>query len=74
MDQDHQFTNLLMPGTAKKGISANNTHEKIQCDQQGGTAIAGIGRICDIISEVGSDTLGLGQWTWLKLGRTPHIT
>ena len=42
MDQAHQFTSLLVPGIAKKGIAANNTHEKIQRDQKGGTAIAGI--------------------------------
>ena len=74
VDHDHQFTSLLVPGTAKKGVTANNTHERIHRDQKGGTAIAGIGRICDVISEVGYDSTGLGRWTWIKLGRAPHIT
>ena len=74
VDLNHQLTNLLVPGIAKKVVTANNTHERIHRDQKGGTAIAGIGRICDVISEVGYDTTGLGRWTWVKLGQAPHTT
>lgn len=74
VDPDHQFLSLLAPGIATKGIAAHNRHEKIQRDQAGGTAIAGIGRICDIISEKGMDTSGLGRWSWLKLGTGLNVT
>ena len=59
MDQDHQFTNLLVPGTVKKGFTANNTHEKIQRDQKGGTAIAGI-----VEFAMSSVRLALILWDW----------
>ena len=60
VNKDHHFLNLLVPGTATKGTSASNTHERIQQDPKGGTAIAGIGRISDIVSDIGTDASGLG--------------
>ena len=39
-----------------------------------GTAISGIGRVCDVISETGSETSGSGHWTWLKPGTAEHMT
>ena len=67
VDNDNQFHSLLAPGRAKKGIASHNTTERIQRDQPGGTAIAGVGRICDVIKEVGSDKTGLGRWSWISL-------
>ena len=34
VDHNHQFTSLLAPGTAKKGVTANNTNERIHRDQK----------------------------------------
>ena len=66
--RENQLSALLVPGTATKVMTAHNTTERIQKNQAGGTAIAGIGRICDNISDTGSDHTGLGRWSWLKLG------
>ena len=68
VDTNNQFLALLKPGKAIKGIAAHNKTERIQKDQAGGTAIAGIGRICDVISDIGKDQTGLGRWAWLRLG------
>ena len=67
VDNDNQFHSILTPGRAKKGIASHNTTERIHRGQPGGTAIAGIGRICDVIKEVGSDKTGLGRWSWVSL-------
>jgi len=63
VNSDNQFHSLLSPGRAKKGIASHNTTERIQRDQMGGTAITGVGRICDVITEVGHDSTGLGRWS-----------
>ena len=67
VNPDNQFHSLLSPGRAKKGVAAHNTTERIQRDQMGGTAITGVGRICDVITEVGHDSTGLGRWSWITL-------
>ena len=64
-----QLTDLISPGYMKRGITAHNTHENFHRDQVGGTAVLGVGRICDLISDKGSDPTGLGRWSWIKLGR-----
>ncbi len=69
VDKDNQLPVLLTPGTATKVVTAHNKTERIQKHQAGGTAIAGIGRICDNISDTGSDYTGLGRWAWLQLGQ-----
>ena len=63
INADHQFNSLLSPGSAKKGLTSHNTTERIQLDQMGGTAITGVGRICDVIKDVGCNTTGLGRWS-----------
>lgn len=68
VDTHNQFLSLLAPGKATKGMAAHNKTERIQKDQTGGTAIAGIGRICDVISNIGRDQTGLGRWAWIRLG------
>ncbi len=67
VNPDNQFHSLLSPGQAKKGVAAHNTTIKIQRDQMGGTAITGVGRICDVITDVGQDSIGLGRWSWITL-------
>ena len=69
VDKQNHFLALLAPGTATKGVTAHNKTENIQKDQAGGTAIVGIGRICDNISCKGADHTGLGRWAWLRLGK-----
>ena len=68
IDKHNQLQALLTPGMATKGVTAHNRMEKIQKDQAGGTAIVGIGRVCDNISSTGVDHTGLGRWAWLRLG------
>ena len=69
VDKDNQLNALLAPGTATKVVTAHNKTERMQRHQAGGTAIAGIGRICDNITDTGSDHTGLGRWSWIRLGR-----
>ena len=63
-----QFSQLLCPGTTTVSVAANNTNESIAREQMGGTAVAAIGRLGDIVSDKGCDSTGLARWTWLKLG------
>jgi hypothetical protein len=63
----HQFLDILCPGLAKVGVAANNTNEYIHREQMGGTAIAALGRICDITTEIGHDPTGLARYTWIQL-------
>lgn len=68
------FLNLLSPGVTKTGIAANNINERISRDQVGGTAVAAIGRLSDIVSDTGCDPTGLGRWSWIQLGHAERIT
>lgn len=68
--------NLLSPGKSKKGIAAHNKMRHINRDQMGGTAITRVGRICNIMKEVGLDVTGLGRWSWISLSNgttTTHV-
>ncbi len=74
VDKHNQLQALLTPGMATRGVTAHNKTESIQKDQAGGTAIVGIGRICDNISSTGIDHTSLGRWAWLRLGQGNTIT
>ena len=63
-----QFMQLICPGMSTRGIAANNRNETINRDQMGGTAIAAIGRLSDVVTEVGCDITGLGRWSWIRVG------
>ena len=63
-----QFCNIIGRSKAKKGISGHNIHEKICRDQQGGTAIMALGRLTEVIIDLGTDTSGLGRWSWIRVG------
>ena len=69
-----QFSQLLCPGVSTCGIAANNVTETINRDQMGGTAITAIGRLSDVVKEVGCDTTGLARWSWLKVGTEEKST
>jgi hypothetical protein len=69
-----QLTDIISPGYMKRGIMAHNTHENFHRDQVGGTAVLDVWRICDLISDKGSDPTGLGQWSWIKLGMGRVVT
>ncbi|KAL3803357.1 hypothetical protein HJC23_009321 [Cyclotella cryptica] len=62
-----QFLHLLAPGNTKSGIASNNVNERINRDQAGGTAIAAIGRLGDVVKTSGCDRTGLGRWSWIQL-------
>jgi hypothetical protein len=69
-----QFTQLLCPGTSTVAVAANNINESINREQMGGTALAAIGRLSDIVTDKGCDDTGLARWTWLKIGNGRSIT
>ena len=76
VNRDNQFHSLLTPGQATKVLASHYSNEQIQRDQIGGTAVSGVGRICDVITGVGADKRGLGWWTWVTLiggTSTTHI-
>jgi hypothetical protein len=72
IDNAHQLLDLLVPGTGKRGVvSHNTTNDIMQCAQQGGTAIAALGRLCDVISSTGGlarNHTDLGRYSWIRLG------
>ena len=73
--QDKQWRKIIRPGVEVKGQAANNTAgKKISRDQVGGTAVAAIGRICDVVQEVGKDDKNLGRWSWIKLTGDTGVT
>ena len=61
VDSDSQFLDLLANGQALKGLSSHNVTERIQREQMGGTAIALVGRITDVTTDMGRDPTGLGR-------------
>ena len=44
-----------------KGLASHNVNERIQREQMGGTAVAAVSQLSDVVSEVGSDPTGLGR-------------
>jgi hypothetical protein len=58
----------MCPEMAKKGVASNKINKLINRDQMGGTTIVVLGRICDVVREVGKDLTGLGQYSWIRLG------
>eukprot|EP00956_Cyclotella_meneghiniana_P007718 scaffold10329_cov66-Cyclotella_meneghiniana.AAC.7 len=60
--KDEHLSQVLTPGVAKRGVIANNTTERsLGRDQPGGTGILALGRISDLVTEMGQDTTGLGS-------------
>lgn len=74
VDRPNQFLDIIAPGSGSKGIAAHNTTERLCREQMGGTAIAALGRLCDIVDDVGTDKTGLARWSWIKLGRGTRTT
>ncbi|KAL3788945.1 hypothetical protein HJC23_000229 [Cyclotella cryptica] len=69
-----QFLQLLSPGSSTVGVASHNSTETINRDQMGGTAIAAVGRLSDVVTEVGSDNTGLARWSWIRIGATTRST
>lgn len=65
---DRHFTKVIRPEVTVKGIAANNQTSRIVWKGQvGGTAVVALGRLGDLVTEVGKDSTGLGRWCYLKL-------
>jgi hypothetical protein len=69
-----QFLQLLSPGISTVGVASHNITETINRDQMGGTAIAAVGRLSDVVTEVGCDESGLARWSWIRIGTTARST
>ena len=67
-----QFVSLR--GVDEYVVNELRTNENFHRDQVGGTAVMGVGRICDLISNKGYDPTGLGRWSWIKLGKDSVTT
>lgn len=68
VDSGRQFLDLLCPEIAKTRVASNNNNECINREQIGRMAIAVMGHICDVVTEVGQDHTGLAHYSWIKLG------
>jgi hypothetical protein len=61
VEPHRQFPNIIAPRHGVKAVCANNvTGRQIARDQVGGTAVAAIGRLGDVVTELGRDPSGLG--------------
>ena len=68
-DEDSKFENLFENGQPTRGICAHNRNDpKIKRDQWGGTCVTTIGRFSSFIIATGTDTTGLGRWSWVYVG------
>ena len=74
VDPHKQLMDVLCPEMEKKGTAAHNINERINREQMGGTAIAALGRLCDMVVEVGRDHSGLGRYSWIRLGNGKNHT
>ena len=64
----HHFLDALCSSTTKIEIASDSITKQIHQDQKGGTAIAGLGCIFDILAASGSDPTGLGRLSWIRVG------
>ena len=76
VEEEKQLLHLLAPNTTRKGVCAHNATlgSRISREQVGGTAVAAIGRICDVVKETGKDPTGLGRYSWVKIGDGKRTT
>ena len=74
MEDSRQFLRLITPGGNARGIASHNTNERMHREQMDGTAIAALGRLCDVVMEVDNDDTGLARWSWIKLGMGAQTT
>jgi hypothetical protein len=60
------FANLFGNGHPTRGSYAHNTYDpKMKRDQWGGTCLTAIGRFASYVTDIGTDTTGLGRWAWI---------
>ena len=70
----HRIDRLLQLRDGGSAIAAHNKHEKFSIAQQGGTFLATMAPVVDIISDRGADPTGLGRWCWITLSGTTTTT
>jgi hypothetical protein len=69
VEDSKQFLQQIRRGTNVQGIAAHNTNEKIHRERMGGTAVAAIGRLCDLVTASGKDDTGRCRWSWIRIGQ-----
>jgi hypothetical protein len=73
--EEDRFCNLLGDGQPTRGVCLSNVNDqKIKRDQWGSTCITAIGRFSSFVTETGSDSTGLGRWTWVYVGEGGKLT
>ena len=67
----HNFTKSLNMREGSHCCTGHNTHENFSLKQQGGTFIASTPTASQFVRDTGTDSTGLGRWSWMKVeGRT----
>ena len=56
---------LFRTNTEAKAICGHNTHENIEQGQEGGTEIIALESAATMVSKSGTDSMGLGRWSWM---------
>ena len=64
--RDQKLSSLLDLREGSKCVVGYNQHERFTPRQEGGTFMAATDQIGSQITEIGSDTTGLGRWCWVK--------
>lgn len=65
---EKRFIHQLQPGISRRGLFANNqTERSLGKDQPGGTGLVAMGRISDLVREIGCDNTQLGHWCWITI-------
>jgi hypothetical protein len=68
-NEEDRFCNLFGNGQPTQlSHSVNTNDQKIKRDQWGGTCIIAAGRVSPFVKEVGTDSSGLGCWSWVYAG------
>ena len=66
--EEDRFCNLFGNGCPTWGIAASNINDqRIWRNQWGGTCITTVGCFSSSVAETGSDSSGLGRWTWVRV-------
>ena len=68
--EEKKFHNIFGIGEQKRHVVGfNKTGKKIQREQHGGTAAMAVGRFASYVLETGTDSTGLGRWSWIVVGQ-----
>jgi hypothetical protein len=67
--EEDRYCNLFGNGHPTRGVCGYNiNNEKMKHDQWGGACISALGQLASFVTATGVDSMGLGQWSWIRVG------